>query len=139
VSTIQVEIVSAEQAIWSGTGTMVFAPAQLGEVGIAPKHAPLLTPLKPGEVRVQQEDGDELFFYVSGGLMEIQPTLVTVLSDTVVRAADLNEAEALEAQRRAERDLADKTSKIDLAKAQADLAQAVAQLRAIERVKKRRR
>ncbi len=139
MTTIRVEIVSAEESIWSGSGSMVFAPAEMGEVGIAPQHAPLIARLKPGEVRVQQEDGEEQFFFVSGGLLEIQPQLVTVLSDTAVRAADLDEAQALEAQRRAEQDLVNKTSKMDLAKAQAELAHAAAQLRAIQKLKKSRR
>ena len=136
MSTIQVEIVSAEDAIWSGTGTMVFAPAVMGEVGIAPQHAPLITQLKPGEVRVQQEDGEELFFFVSGGMLEVQPYFVTVLSDTAVRAADLDEAQAQDAIQRAERDLQNKTSEMDLARAKAELVQATAQLRAIEKLRK---
>lgn len=136
MSTIAVEIVSAEEAIWSGTGTMVYAPAEMGEVGIAPQHAPLLTRLKPGEVRVQQENGEEQFFYVSGGLLEIQPHVVTVLSDTALRAADLDEAKAQEAIRQAERDLQEKTSEMELAKAKAELVQAVAQLRAVEKLRK---
>jgi F-type H+-transporting ATPase subunit epsilon len=139
MATIQVEIVSAEEAIWTGTGVMVFAPAEMGEVGIAPQHAPLLTRLKPGEVRVQQENGDEQFFFVSGGLLEVQPNQVTVLSDTAVRAADLDEAQALEAQQQAERDLQDKTSKMDLAKAKAELIQATAQLRALQKLRQTRR
>jgi F-type H+-transporting ATPase subunit epsilon len=139
MATIQVEIVSAEEAIWTGTGVMVFAPAEMGEVGIAPQHAPLLTRLKPGEVRVQQENGDEQFFFVSGGLLEVQPNQVTVLSDTAVRAADLDEAQALEAQQKAERDLQDKTSKMDLAKAKAELIQATAQLRALQKLRQTRR
>ncbi len=136
MSTIAVEIVSAEEAIWSGTGTMVFAPAEMGDVGIAPQHAPLLTQLKPGDVRVQQENGEEQFFYVSGGLLEIQPHRVTVLSDTAIRAADLDEAKAKEAMKTAERDLKDKTSQMELAKARAELAQAAAQLRALEKLRK---
>ncbi len=136
MSTIQIEIVSAEDAIWSGTGTMVFAPAEMGEVGIAPQHAPLITRLKPGEVRVQQENGEELFFFVSGGMLEVQPHFVTVLSDTAVRAADLDEAQAQDAIQRAERDLQNKTSEIDLARAKAELIQATAQLRAIEKLRK---
>ena len=136
MSTIQVEIVSAEDSIWSGTGTMVFAPAEMGEVGIAPQHAPLITRLKPGEVRVQQENGEELFFFVSGGMLEVQPHFVTVLSDTAVRAADLDEAQAQDAIQRAERDLQNKTSEIDLARAKAELIQATAQLRAIEKLRK---
>ena len=101
-NTIKVEIVSAEEEVWSGEGTMVFAPAEMGEIGVAPQHAPLLTRLKPGEIRVQQEAGEEQFFFVSGGLLEVQGHLVTVLSDTALRAGDLDEAAALEAQRRAE-------------------------------------
>ncbi len=139
MSEIRVEIVSAEEAIWSGSGSMVFAPAEMGEVGIAPQHAPMITRLKPGEVRVQQENGEEQFFFVSGGLLEVQPHLVTVLSDTAVRAADLDEAQALEAQQQAERDLQNKTSTMDLAKAKAELVQATAQLRALQKLKKKRR
>ena len=139
MATIQVEIVSAEEAIWTGTGVMVFAPAEMGEVGIAPQHAPLLTRLKPGEVRVQQENGDEQFFFISGGLLEVQPNQVTILSDTAVRAADLDEAQALEAQQQAERDLQDKTSKMDLAKAKAELIQPTAQFRALQKLRQTRR
>ena len=132
---IKVDIVSAEEEIWSGEGTMVFAPAEMGEIGIAPQHAPLLNRLKPGEIRVQQDSGDEQFFYVSGGLLEVQGHLVTVLSDTAVRAADLDEAAALEAQRRAEQALADRTGDMELAKAKAELIQAAAQLRAIQKLR----
>ena len=134
-NTIKVEIVSAEEDVWSGEGTMVFAPAEMGEIGIAPQHAPLLTRLKPGEIRVQQDSGDEQFFYVSGGLLEVQGHLVTVLSDTAVRANDLDEAAALEAQRRAEQALADRTGDMELAKAKAELIQAAAQLRAIQKLR----
>lgn len=139
MSTIRVEIVSAEEAIWSGEGTMVYAPAEMGDVGIAPRHAPLLTRLKPGEVRVQLDNGEEQFFFVSGGILEIQPHQVTVLSDTAVRAADLDEAKALEAQRQAERDLKDKTSEMELARAKAELVQAAAQLRAVRKLKQAKR
>ena len=90
-NTIQVEIVSAEEEVWSGEGTMIFAPAEMGEIGIAPQHAPLLTRLKPGEIRVQQESGEEQFFFVSGGILEVQGHVVTVLSDTALRAGDLDE------------------------------------------------
>ena len=134
-NTIKVEIVSAEEDVWSGEGTMVFAPAEMGEIGIAPQHAPLLTRLKPGEIRVQQDSGDEQFFYVSGGLLEVQGHLVTVLSDTAVRADDLDEAAALEAQRRAEQALADRTGDMELAKAKAELIQAAAQHRAIQKLR----
>ena len=133
--TIQIDIVSAEEEIWSGQGTMIFAPAEMGEMGIAPEHAPLLTRLKPGEVRVQQESGEEQFFYVSGGMLEVQGHIVTVLSDTALRAADLDEAAALEAQRRAEQALSDQTGVLELAKAKAELIQAAAQIRAIQKLR----
>ena len=134
-NTIQIDIVSAEEEIWSGEGTMVFAPAVMGEIGIAPQHAPLLTQLKPGEGRVQQESGEEQFFYVSGGMLEVQGHVVTVLSDTALRAADLDEASALEAQRRAEQALSDLSSELELAKAKAELIQAAAQIRAIQKLR----
>ena len=138
-STIRVEIVSAEEDVWSGEGTMVFAPAEMGEIGIAPQHAPLLTRLKPGEIRVQQDSGEEQFFYVSGGLLEVQGHLITVLSDTAVRAKDLDEAAALEAQRRAEQALADRSGDMELAKAKAELVPAAAQLRAIQKLRRKGR
>jgi len=135
--TIHVDIVSAEEEIYSGLAEMVFAPGILGELGIAPRHAPLVTQLKAGEVRVKT-DKEELDFFVSGGILEVQPHLVTVLSDTAIRAADLDEAKALEAKKRAEEALADKASDIDYAKAQAELAEAAAQLQAISRLRKLR-
>lgn len=138
-NTIQVDIVSAEGEIFSGAATMVFAPAVEGEIGIAPRHAPLLTTLKPGEVRVQTPDGVEQFFYVGGGAIEVQPHLVTVLADTALRAKDIDEAAALAAKQRAEEALRDKVSQIEIAEAQAQLAQAAAQLKAIERLRKLRR
>ena len=138
MATIHVDIVSAEGEIFSGEATMVFAPAIMGEIGIAPRHAPLLTTLKPGEVRVQTPAGEEQFFYVSGGALEIQPHLVTVLADTALRARDLDEAAALQAKQRAEEALRDRGDKIDVAKAQAELAAAVAQIRAIEKLRKMR-
>ncbi|BAW81194.1 F0F1 ATP synthase subunit epsilon [Candidatus Nitrosoglobus terrae] len=133
---MQIDIVSAEREIFSGTASMVFAPAEMGEVGIMPQHTPLLTRLKPGEVRVQGANGQEDFFYISGGLLEIQPYVVTVLADTAQRAADIDEAAALEAKQRAEDALRDKKGKMDYARAQAELAEAIAQLRAIERIRK---
>ena len=133
--TLHVDIVSAEAEIFSGTATMVFAPAEMGEVGIAPRHTPLLTRLKPGEVRVQTQEGKELSFFVSGGMLEIQPHVVTVLSDTAIRADDLDEAQAVEAKERAERLLADRTADIDYAKAQSELAQSIAQLAAIKKLR----
>lgn len=137
--TLHVDIVSAEAEIFSGTATMVFAPAEMGEVGIAPRHTPLLTRLKPGEVRVQTQDGDEQSFFVSGGMLEVQPHVVTVLADTAIRATDLDEAQALEAKQRAERMLKDKTAEIDYAKAQAELAQSIAELRAIQKLREKAR
>ncbi len=133
--TMHVDIVSAEAEIFSGTATMVFAPAEMGELGIAPRHTQLLTRLKPGEVRVLDEKGDEQSFYVSGGILEVQPHVVTVLSDTALRAKDLDEAAALQAKEQAEKLLADNQSDIDYAKAQLELAEAVAQLRAIQKIR----
>ena len=137
MSTIQVEIVSAEESIFSGEAQMVYAPAVMGEVGIAPRHTPLISPLKPGEVRLDMGDGKEEFFFISGGILEVQPHLVTVLSDTAIRAHDLNEAAALEAKKRAEEALADQQSDLDVAKARAELAAAAAQIAAIQRLRKK--
>ncbi len=136
MATIHVDIVSAEGEIFSGEAAMVFAPAVMGEIGIAPRHAPLLTTLKPGEVRVQTPAGDEQFFYVSGGAIEVQPHLVTVLADTALRAKDLDEAAALQAKQRAEEALKDRGSKVEVAELQAELARAVAQIKAIEKLRK---
>ena len=136
-NTIKVDIVSAESDIWAGAATMVFAPAEMGEIGVAPRHAPLLTRLGSGEVRVQQENGDELYFYVSGGIIEVQPHHVTVLADTAARAKDLDEAAALEAKQRAEAALADQADAVDYAKAQAELVEAIARLKMIENLRKR--
>ena len=133
--TMHVDIVSAEAEIFSGTATMVFAPAEMGELGIAPRHTQLLTRLKPGEVRVRDDKGEEQSFYVSGGILEVQPHVVTVLSDTALRAKDLDEAAALQAKEQAEKLLADNQSDIDYAKAQLELAEAVAQLRAIQHLR----
>ena len=137
-ATMQVDIVSAEAEIWSGQATMLFAPSENGEIGILPRHAPLLAKLLPGEVRVQAEGSDEQFFYVSGGLIEVQPHVVTVLSDTALRAADLDESAAKEAQEKAETALADTTAEVEYAKARAELAQAAAQLQAIQRLRRRK-
>jgi F-type H+-transporting ATPase subunit epsilon len=135
-NTIHVDIVSAEGEIFSGTAKMVFAPAIEGEIGIAPRHAPLLTNLRAGEVRVQTEAGDEQLFYVGGGAIEIQPYLVTVLADTALRARDIDEAAALAAKQRAEESLKDKVGAIEVAEAQAELARAAAQLRLLEKLRK---
>ncbi len=136
--TIHVDIVSAEGEIFSGDASMVFIPGSQGELGIAPRHAPLLTTLKAGEVRVQTEGREEQSFYVGGGALEVQPHLVTVLADTAMRAHDLDEAAAMEAKQRAEEAMRGRADKMDIAEAQAELARAVAQLRAIERLRKRR-
>ncbi|HVY24048.1 MAG TPA: F0F1 ATP synthase subunit epsilon [Steroidobacteraceae bacterium] len=134
--TIHVDIVSAEGEIFTGDAAMVFAPAIMGELGIAPRHAPLITSLKPGEVRVQLPSGEEQHVYVSGGALEVQPHVVTILADTAIRAKDLDEAAALQAKQRAEEALADRTGRMEVAEAQAELARAVAQLKAIERLRK---
>jgi len=136
MATIHVDIVSAEGEIFSGEASMVFAPAVMGEIGIAPRHAPLLTTLKPGEVRVQTPAGEEQFFYVSGGAIEVQPHLVTVLADTAIRAKDLDEAAAVQAMQRAEEALKNRGSRIEVAEAQAELARAAAQIRAIEKLRR---
>jgi len=136
---IHVDIVSAEGAIHSGLAAMVYARAELGEVGIAPRHTALITRLKPGDVRVQTEAGEMEHFYVSGGMLEVQPHVVTVLADTAIRAHDLDEAAAVDAKRRAEDALAGRTAEFEYARAQAELAEAVAQLRAIEKLRKMRR
>ena len=138
MASIHVDIVSAEGEIFSGEAEMVFAPGQLGEIGIAPRHAPLLTDLKPGEVRVQTSEGEEQFFYVSGGVLEIQPQLVTVLADSALRAEDLDEAAALEAREKAREVLEGSHGEIDLEQAQRDLVEAEARYRAAENLKGRR-
>jgi len=134
--TIHVDIVSAEQAIYSGSVEAVFASAVMGEVGIYPRHTPMLTRLKPGDVRVLKSNGEQEQFYVSGGILEVQPHVVTILADTAMRAADVDEAAALQAKADAERALKDKSAKRDMAEAQKELAEAMAQLRAIERMRK---
>jgi F-type H+-transporting ATPase subunit epsilon len=137
-NTIHIDIVSAEGQIFSGDASMVFVPGSQGELGIAPRHAPLLTTLKPGEVRVQSEGQEEQAFYVGGGALEVQPHSVTVLADTAARARDLDESAALAAKQRAEDAVRTRGDKIDIAEATAELARAVAQLRAIERLRKKR-
>ena len=136
--TIQVDIVSAEGEIYSGEANMVYAPARMGEVGIAPRHAPLLTALKPGEVRVEDTDGKEHFFYITGGMLEIQPHLVTVLADTALRGEQLDEAAALQSQQAAEAALKGVSGETDLARAQLELAEARARYQAAQKLKSRR-
>ncbi|TVS12458.1 MAG: F0F1 ATP synthase subunit epsilon [Wenzhouxiangella sp.] len=135
-STIHCDIVSAEAEIFSGSAAMVVVPGEEGDLGIAPRHAPLLTRLRPGQVRVLLPEGGEEFYFISGGLLEIQPHVVTVLSDTAQRAGDLDEAAALKAKEEAERAIADRSAGMEVAQAQAQLAQAMAQLAALERFRK---
>ena len=135
MATIHVDIVSAEGEIHSGEATMVFAPAKMGEVGIAPRHAPLLTALRPGEVRVQTEDGEEESFYITGGMLEVQPHSVTVLADTALRGDQLDEAAALSAQQHAEQALEGASEETDIARAQLELAEARARYRAAQKLK----
>jgi F-type H+-transporting ATPase subunit epsilon len=136
-NTIHVDIVSAEGQLFAGDVNMVFAPAAEGEIGIAPRHAPLLTTLKAGEVRVQI-GGESQSFYVGGGALEVQPNNVTILADTAARAADLDEAAAQDAKRRAEAAMASRPSEQERAEAIAELARAIAQLRVIERLRRPR-
>jgi F-type H+-transporting ATPase subunit epsilon len=134
--TMHVDIVSAEKEIFSGLAEMLVANLENGEVGILPRHTPLLARMKPGEVRVKTPT-EELSFYVSGGLLEVQPHVVTVLADTALRARDIDEAAALKAKERAEEALRNRQVDIDYAKAQAELAEAIAQLRAIQKLRER--
>ena len=136
--TIKVDIVSAEGEIHSGEAAMVFAPARMGEVGIAPRHAPLLTTLRPGEVRVQDGEGNEHFYYITGGMLEVQPHSVTVLADTALRGDQLDEAAALAARDEAARALEGVSGETDLVKAQAELAEAEARYRAAQKLKGKR-
>jgi F-type H+-transporting ATPase subunit epsilon len=135
-NTIHVDIVSAEGEIFSGAATMVFAPASQGELGVAPRHAPLLTLLKAGEVRVQTPDGQEQQFFVGGGALEIQPNKVTVLADTALRARDLDEAAALAAKQRAEETLRGATDKIEQAEAMKEIVRMAEQVKMIQRMRK---
>jgi len=138
MATIHVDIVSAEGEIHSGDAKMVYAPARMGEVGIAPRHAPLLTALKAGDVRIEDTEGKEHFFYITGGMLEIQPHLVTILADTALRGDQLDEAAALAAQHEAEEALAGVSDETDLARAQLELAEARARYRAAQKLKGKR-
>jgi F-type H+-transporting ATPase subunit epsilon len=137
--TVQVDIVSAEAEIFSGQAMMLHACGEMGELGIAPRHTPLVSRLEPGDVRVRKEDGEEEIFYISGGILEVQPHLVTVLSDTAVRAANLDEAAAKEAKRRAEERLAEQQDEYEYARTRAELAQAAAQLETLRKLQRRQR
>lgn len=138
-STIQCDIVCAQEMIFSGDAAMLIATGVAGELGITPRHAPLMTTLKPGPVRVQMPDGEESVFFVGGGILEVMPHLVTVLADTAVRADDLDEAAARQAKAEAERQLKDYTGKMEIAEAQVKLIEAITQLEALERWRKRAR
>ena len=135
-ATMHLDIVSAESEIYSGTVNAVIAPAIMGDVGIYPKHTPLVTRLKPGELKIEIDGEEDQYIYVSGGMLEVQPDVVTVLSDTAIRAEDLDENMALQAKQQAEESLADKQSDIDSARALAELAESAAQLRMIEKIRK---
>ncbi len=137
--TIHLDVVSAEQELFSGTISAVFAPAVMGDVGIYPRHTPLVTSLRPGELKIEIDGHEDQYLYVSGGILEVQPHVVTVLSDTAIRAEDLDEAKALEAKQRAEDALKDQKGDFDAAKAQAELVRAAEQLRMIERLRKLKR
>ena len=138
MATIQVDIVSAEGEIHSGEARMVYAPAKMGEIGIAPRHAPLLSQLKPGEIRVEDTEGEEHFFYITGGMIEVQPNLVTVLADTALRGDQLDEAAALAARDEAAKALEGLSSETDPKQAQAELAEAEARYRAAQKLKGKR-
>lgn len=135
--TVHVDVVSAEEQIFSGLAEFVVVPGEMGELGIYPRHTALLTRIKPGAVRIKRPDQEqEELVYVSGGMLEVQPSVVTILADTAIRGADLDEARALEAKQAAEEALKNRTSDIDYAQAQAELAEAIAQLRAIQQLRK---
>jgi len=134
---LRLDIVSAEKAIFSGEASMVYLSGVMGEMGIAPGHSPLVTRLKPGNIHAILADGKEEILYLSGGMLEVQPYLVTVLADTVLRAQELDEAAALEAKSRAEKILREKSTEVDIAKATLELAEAIAQIRVLQKMRKR--
>ncbi|MEW6763790.1 MAG: F0F1 ATP synthase subunit epsilon [Pseudomonadota bacterium] len=138
-NTIQVDVVSAEEQIFSGLAEFVALPGEAGELGIYPRHTPLITRIRPGAVRIQVAGGGEEFVFVAGGILEVQPNGVTVLADTAIRGGDLDEAKALEAKKQAEELMLNKESKIDYAKAQAEMAAAIAQLAAIQKLRSKGR
>ena len=137
MSIMHLDIVSAEEEIFSGNVKNIIAAAMMGEVGIFPKHTPMITPLKSGEVKIITDQDEEKLFFISGGVLEVQPDIVTVLADTAIRGEDLDEAKAAESKKRAEEALIDKSDNIDAAKALAELAQAAAQLKMIEKIRKK--
>jgi F-type H+-transporting ATPase subunit epsilon len=135
--TVHVDVVSAEELIFSGLAEFVALPGEGGELGILPGHMPLMSRIKPGAVRIKLQDGEEELIFVAGGLLEVQPGLVTVLADTAIRGTDLDQAKAEEAKKRAEEALASRSAEMDYARAQAELSEAIAQLSAIDRLRKR--
>jgi F-type H+-transporting ATPase subunit epsilon len=138
MNTIQVEVVSAEESIFSGPAKFVALPGEMGELGILPGHVPLITRIKPGAVRIEKADGEEEFVFVAGGILEVQPKVVTVLSDTAIRGKDLDEAKANEARKAAEEALKNAKSEVDLAKAQSELAIMAAQIAALRKYRQKR-
>ena len=138
VSTVHIDVVSAEESIFSGEAEFVAAPAQMGEVGIYPHHAPMITSIKPGALRIKLADkNEEQLIYISGGILEVQPGVVTVLADTAIRGHDLDEAQANAAKKAAEEAMKNRSSDVDYAKAQAELAEAIAQIQAIQKLRQK--
>ena len=138
VATVHIDVVSAEESIFSGEAEFVAAPAQMGEVGIYPHHAPMITSIKPGALRIKLADkNEEQLIYISGGILEVQPGVVTVLADTAIRGHDLDEAQASAAKKAAEEAMKNRTSDVDYAKAQAELAEAIAQIQAIQKLRQK--
>jgi F-type H+-transporting ATPase subunit epsilon len=138
VATVHIDVVSAEESIFSGEAEFIAAPAQMGEVGIYPHHAPMITSIKPGTLRIKLADkNEEQLIYISGGILEVQPGVVTVLADTAIRGHDLDEAQANAAKKSAEEAMKNRSSDIDYAKAQAELAEAIAQIQAIQKLRQK--
>ena len=138
VATVHIDVVSAEESIFSGEAEFIAAPAQMGEVGIYPRHAPMITSIKPGALRIKLADkNEEQLIYISGGILEVQPSVVTVLADTAIRGHDLDEAQASAAKKAAEEAMKNRTSDVDYAKAQAELAEAIAQIQAIQKLRQK--
>ena len=138
VATVHIDVVSAEESIFSGEAEFISAPAQKGEVGIYPHHAPMITSIKPGALRIKLADkNEEQLIYISGGILEVQPGVVTVLADTAIRGHDLDEAQANAAKKAAEEAMKNRSSDVDYAKAQAELAEAIAQIQAIQKLRQK--
>jgi len=138
VATVHIDVVSAEESIFSGEAEFIAAPAQMGEVGIYPRHTPMITSIKPGALRIKLADkNEEQLIYISGGILEVQPGVVTVLADTAIRGHDLDEAQASAAKKAAEEAMKNRTSDVDYAKAQAELAEAIAQIQAIQKLRQK--